>query len=112
MTDLRVDSDFQQKYARAREDQADYLADEIIGISDEAQTEQVGEDGLVKYDATAVARNRLRVDTRKWAASKMKPKKYGERTTLAGDPEAPLFDLPSLVKALDGASSGLPKIEG
>ena len=33
-------------------------------------------------------------------------------TTISGNPEAPLFDLPSLVKALDGTSSGLPAIEG
>ena len=33
-------------------------------------------------------------------------------TTISGNPEAPLFDLPSLVKALDGKSAGLPEIKG
>ncbi len=60
--------DFRHKYARAREDQADYLADEIIDIADEPVT--CNED---------VARNRLRVDARKWVASKLKPKKYGDK---------------------------------
>lgn len=33
----------------------------------------------VLFDATAVARNRLRVDARKWLASRMAPKKYGDK---------------------------------
>ena len=33
---------------------------------------------------------RLAVDTRKWIASKVLPKKYGDRQVLAGDPDAPL----------------------
>jgi hypothetical protein len=31
-----------------------------------------------------------RVDARKWVAAKLKPKKYGERVTHAGDAENPL----------------------
>lgn len=96
---------FRDQYARAREEQADTLADEIVSISDEECTmvradkhpgaKADGEDGNVEvvFDATAVARNRLRVDARKWVASKLKPKKYGERQVLAGDPDAPLQGL-------------------
>jgi hypothetical protein len=82
MAHLAKDAEFQEKYTRAREDQADYLVDEIIEIADEAPTEAIIGESVVKYDATAIARNRLRVDTRKWAASKMKPKKYGEKLDL------------------------------
>ena len=49
---------------------------------DEAEVQQVvTPDGVVdfKLDATAVARNKLRVDARKWVASKLLPKKYGDR---------------------------------
>jgi len=60
--------EFSEQYARAREAQADYLADEIIEIADEPV--------ICSED---VARNRLRVDARKWIASKMKPKKYGDK---------------------------------
>lgn len=71
------------KYARAREAQADYYAEQIIAISDEetATTKMEGEDGPVEvvFDSTAVARNRLRVDARKWYASKVAPKKYGDK---------------------------------
>lgn len=35
----------------------------------------------VVFDSTAVQRNRLRVDARKWLLSKMAPKKYGDKVT-------------------------------
>ena len=38
----------------------------------------------VVFDATAVARNKLRVDARKWLASKMAPKKYGDKLGIGG----------------------------
>ncbi len=38
-----------------------------------------GEDVAVVFDATAVARNRLRVDTRKWIAARILPKRYGDK---------------------------------
>lgn len=72
---------FSDQYARAREEQAEAFADEMVAIADERET-IVKEDGgatVVAFDSTAVARNRLRVDTRKWVASKLKPKKYGDR---------------------------------
>jgi hypothetical protein len=70
-------------YARAREERAEVLADEIVSISDEATVETTyeGEEVRLVLDATAVARNRLRVDARKWAASKLKPRKYGDKVT-------------------------------
>lgn len=73
--------EFSDQYARAREEQAETLADEIVAISDEVEVvaKADGEDVRLALDATAVARNRLRVDARKWVASKLKPKKYGER---------------------------------
>ena len=72
---------FRTKYVRAREAQADYLAEEIIAISDEVEVETKFEDESVTLalSATAVARNRLRMDARKWYASKLAPKKYGDR---------------------------------
>jgi hypothetical protein len=100
-------------YARAREDQADTLADEIVGISDEsAITAKVdGEEVRFALDATAVARNRLRVDARKWVAAKLKPRKYGDRQVLAGDPEAPIgqlsdAEIDARIKAMLGKETG------
>ena len=72
---------FADQYARAREEQAEALADEIVAIADEADVavKHEGEEVRLALDATGVARNRLRVDARKWAASKLKPKKYGDK---------------------------------
>lgn len=80
---LRENDEFSQQYAKAKEEQAEGFADELVSIADEREYEKVEVDGVplaVKFDATAVARNRLRVDTRKWVASKLLPKKYGERS--------------------------------
>ena len=63
---FREHDKFCYNYARAKEDQADYFVEDIVQIADLATAEDV-----------QVAR--LRVDTRKWAASKYKPKKYGDK---------------------------------
>ena len=86
-------TELQNQYALACEERAESHADDIVGIADEECTmvraEKHGtqdDDGegrsVVVFDATAVARNRLRVDARKWVASKLKPKKYGERVAV------------------------------
>lgn len=98
---LQADEAFRDLYTRAREEQAETMADEIVGIADEVCTtvraDKHGtkdDDGdgntEVIFDATAVARNRLRVDARKWVAAKLKPRKYGDRIQHANDPESPL----------------------
>ena len=85
-------AEFRNQYAHAREALADYHAEGTIEISDETEVEAryQGEDVTLDLSATAVARNRLRIDARKWYASKLAPKKYGDRTTLAGDADNPL----------------------
>lgn len=79
---------FRGQYVRAREAQADWMAEDILAIADEQCTMVKankhgahGEEGDIEvvFDPTAVARNRLRVDARKWLASKMAPKKYGDK---------------------------------
>lgn len=73
-------------YAGAREDRADTLADEIVAIADEAEvcTRVDGEGVTLALDSTAVARNKLRVDARKWVAAKLKPRVYGEKMEVTG----------------------------
>lgn len=71
---------FRDNYARAREVQADVLADEILEIADEGRNDTyVDDEGRERTDYDVVARSKLRVDARKWIASKLLPKKYGER---------------------------------
>jgi hypothetical protein len=76
-------------YTRAREDQADTLADEIQAISDEMPLETTDKDGNTKFDSAYIQWMRLRVDSRKWIASKLKPRKYGDKIALGGDEDAP-----------------------
>lgn len=84
---LAEDSDealaFSEQYARAREAQADAIFDEIIEIADDGRNdyvERLRQDGEkdTAFDAEHVQRSRLRVDARKWVASKLAPKKYGD----------------------------------
>jgi hypothetical protein len=77
---LSENSKFSEQYAHAREAQADTLADELIDISDDSSRDTYKDsDGIERVDHDHINRSRLRVDTRKWIASKLKPKKYGEK---------------------------------
>lgn len=62
---LNEKPDFVTQYARAREDQAEAHADRIIEIADD--------------DSIDPNHKRIMVDARKWVASKLKPKRYGDK---------------------------------
>ena len=82
MTWLGNDEAFQEQYARAREAQADFYAQECIQIADDGSNDTYElEDGIKKVSHDHIQRSRLRVDARKWYASKLAPKKYGEKFT-------------------------------
>lgn len=57
---------FRVRYARAREEQADALADEMLDVARRATEKNTHA-------------KRLLIDTLKWRASKLKPKVYGDR---------------------------------
>jgi AcrR family transcriptional regulator len=73
---------FSKHYARARQIQAEILADELKTIADEKPVCLIPTKSGGSFEATdksGIERNRLRVDTRKWIASKLLPKKYGDK---------------------------------
>jgi hypothetical protein len=75
-------AEFREQYTRARELQADYLAEEILEIADDGRNDWTKrEDGSEAVNAETVQRSRLRVDARKWLMSKLQPKKYGDKIT-------------------------------
>jgi len=82
--------EFAKKYAHARELQAERMLEEIFAIADETSNDTItvmrGEMETEVANNEWINRSRLRVDTRKWAMSKLAPKKYGERvqTELCG----------------------------
>jgi hypothetical protein len=82
--------EFVEMYTRAKEDQADYLADDLIRISDEFPlTDTNG-----KMDSAWVQWQKNRIDVRKWTAAKLKPRKYGDKVVnehQGGDPDKPIM---------------------
>lgn len=73
---------FVAQYTRAREAQADRMAEEILEISN---TPVLGiktktTDGRTEVtEGDMIEHRRLQVDARKWLAARMAPKKYGDR---------------------------------
>lgn len=78
---LNNNPELDKQYARAREEQAELFVDEIQEISDAKIP--LGPDG--KIDNGAVNQARLRIDARKWVASKLKPKKFGDFTKVQAE---------------------------
>ena len=106
---LRTQPEFLEQYTIAKEQSTDALFEEILDIADDGTNdwmEKHGEDGENtgwKINGEALGRSRLRVDTRKWALSKLKPKKYGDRIAVAGDPDNPLT---MMIKEISGNTLG------
>lgn len=82
---LRTHEDFSEQYARAKEESADALADDIIELADRVLSGEV--------DPNA---GRVAGDLKKWSASKLKPKKYGDKvdlTTNGRDLPTPIINI-------------------
>lgn len=92
---------------RAREARADRLAEEILAIADDGSNDTyIDAAGNQRTDHDAIARSKLRVDSRKWLASKMFPRKYGEKLDVQTNHTAsPLADMIARIAA---AGSSIP----
>ena len=117
---LRTKPEFLEQYTRAKHESADALVEEMLDISDDGTNDWMevhGKDGADagwKVNGENVQRSRLRVETRKWAASKLKPKKYGERLDMnhGGQPDNPLT---ALIRSISGNTFRpvtLPTVDG
>lgn len=119
---LDRDEGFRQQYARAREVQAEYLVDEIIEISDDGTNDYVArrdaENAIVGWreNGEVVNRSRLRVDARKWAASKLAPKKYGDKSQVEHTGAVGSYDLTKMpereLRQLERILTGVPSLGG
>lgn len=98
---LRERPEFSQQYTKAKEESADALVEEMLDIADDGTNDWMevhdkdGEAAGYKINGEAVQRSRLRVETRKWIAAKLKPKKYSEKVDVnhGVQPENPLASL-------------------
>lgn len=83
---MRDHPEFLPLYARAKEEAADAMAEEINDIADDALTE--ASKGDPKSSNARVAAMKLRIDTRRWYMAKFKPKKYGDKIDVTSDGKA------------------------
>jgi len=75
---ISAHKDFSDQYAQAKRQQIEVIVDEIIEIADDTSRDiSVNENGKVIVNHEHINRSRLRIDTRKWLASKLAPKIYG-----------------------------------
>lgn len=84
---LNAYPDFSDQYARACEIRADEIFDEIFDIADNSENDWMDRkypDGHAETveNGEAIRRSQMRIDARKWALSKMQPKKYGDKLAL------------------------------
>lgn len=84
---IESNADFRRRHAKAREAQMDYYAELILKIAfDESGDVIYDQDKDGKTSAVAnhakVQRDRLKVDTLKWTAARLFPKRYGDKFEL------------------------------
>lgn len=80
---LDLDHPFSAQYTRARELGYQAWGDDCVDISDDGRNDTfMTAEGDVRVNHDVIARAKLRVDTRKWALSKMLPKIYGDKVAV------------------------------
>ena len=84
---LREDESKSKQYARCTEERSELIFEDMFDIADDSRNDyitRISNDG-VEYEvlnSEHIQRSKLRIDTRKWALSKMNPKKYGDKLDL------------------------------
>ncbi len=85
--------EFSELYTKARINRVEVYVDEIADIADDSSNDDLETDaGKWAQNTEWLNRSRLRIDTRKWYASKLAPKLYGDKlqTELTGKDGAAL----------------------
>lgn len=92
---------FSNQYAQARTESTNALFEEMLDICDTGANDWMEQNATGegrkawKLNGEHVQRSKLRVDTRKWALSKLQPKKFGERMTTEHTGNLALTDMTS-----------------
>ena len=85
---LEQDEEKVKQYARAKELYAEGMFEDVILISDGSGDDIIlDEDGVENVNHKVIQRDRLRTDNRKWALSKLNPKKYGDKIDMTSGGE-------------------------
>lgn len=90
---LRESEEYQHKYARAKEDQVELFAEELLEAARDKSGDLLDGEFGQQGNSANVQRSKLEVDTLKWLMSKLKPKKYGDKIEHSGtiNIEQPFF---------------------
>lgn len=84
-----ADPELERLYEVATTRRGEKYAEEIVGIVDEPPPSVETQFGS-HVDPAWVQWQKNRAEARKWVAARMLPKRYGDRTTIAGDADNPL----------------------
>jgi hypothetical protein len=79
---INTNLDTQGKYARAKEEQIDFTIEEMNRLEDDCLKAMRGNKIDSRSKNALVQAYRLKIDNIKWLASKLKPKKYGDKLDL------------------------------
>lgn len=80
---LEEDKDKSKQYARACDERADNIFEDMIDIADDQEGDVYKDkDGNEQTNHNINQRARLRVETRKWILGKLRPKKYGDKQAI------------------------------
>jgi hypothetical protein len=99
--------EFRSQYAQAKCEQIEFLTEDILDIADDSRNdwmESLNDDGNFqgyKVNGDHIQRCKLRVDTRKWLASKLAPKIYGDKKQEESNPQETLSKIKDLVNELN-----------
>lgn len=81
--------EFADAYSKAQRARSDVLFEEALTVADDARNDWMARNdpnnGGWMLNGENINRSKLRVETRKWAAAKLNPSRYGERTTVDVD---------------------------
>lgn len=112
---INNNEELRNKYARAKEQQADVLAAQIIDIADDSRKDTeirytISGEAYEAPDTEWINRSRLRVDARKWLASKLAPKVYGDKIDVTSkDEKIESFNLGESIAKFMKPSENNPK---
>lgn len=90
---------FREIYARAKEAQADFMAEELAELHNKAWIPAFDNGGsplfdakgnpLMTVDKASAAIVRLEAENKKWLMGKLKPRKYGDKIAVGGADDLP-----------------------
>lgn len=86
---LRQFPELNELYEKATEQRGDLYGEQIVAILDQ-EPPQIATAFGSRVDTGWVQWNNNRADGRKWVAARMRPKRWGDRTILAGDADNPI----------------------